>query len=88
MKRLALLANRRLGVERPLSNLIAQRFERLAIMKLATATLLSFTRDRVSPVLGGDAAGRTGLAAGGTLRRDVCERPAGTRDAAVATKDC
>jgi CPA1 family monovalent cation:H+ antiporter len=56
MLRLALLANRRLGVERPLSNLIAQRFERLAIMKLAIATLLSFTRDRVSPVLGGDAA--------------------------------
>jgi CPA1 family monovalent cation:H+ antiporter len=56
MLRLALLANRRLGVERPLSNLIAQRFERLAIMKLAVATLLSFTRERVSPVLGSDAA--------------------------------
>ena len=56
MLRLALLANRRLGLERPLSNLIALRFERLAIMKLAVAMLLSFTRERVSPVLGGDAA--------------------------------
>ncbi len=56
--RLALLANRQLGLERPLSHLIGQRFEHLAIAKLAVATLIAFTQQRVSPVLGEDAAQR------------------------------
>ncbi len=54
--RLALLANRRLGVERPLSHLIGQRFEHLAIVRLAVATLIDFARRRVAPVLGENAA--------------------------------
>lgn len=58
--RLALLANRRLGLERPLSQLIGQRFERLAIVKLAVATLITFNRHRLAPVLGADAAAELG----------------------------
>jgi len=58
--RLALLTNRRLGLERPLSHLIGQRFERLAILKLAVTTLIAFTRHRVAPVLGEDAAATLG----------------------------
>jgi CPA1 family monovalent cation:H+ antiporter len=58
MLRLALLANRRLGIERPLSQLIGQRFEHLAIVRLAIATLIAFTQDRLAPVLGEDAASR------------------------------
>jgi CPA1 family monovalent cation:H+ antiporter len=56
--RLALFANRRLRLERPLSHLIGVRFEHLAIVKLAVTTLIAFTRDRVGPVLGEDTATR------------------------------
>jgi CPA1 family monovalent cation:H+ antiporter len=58
--RLALLANRQLGAEWPLSSLIGDRFEHLAIVKLAVATLIDFTRERMAPVLGQDAAARMG----------------------------
>jgi CPA1 family monovalent cation:H+ antiporter len=56
--RLALFANRRLGIERPLAHLIGVRFEHLAIGKLAVSTLIAFTRDRVGPILGEDIAAR------------------------------
>ncbi|HXV26399.1 MAG TPA: cation:proton antiporter [Alphaproteobacteria bacterium] len=58
--RLALLAHRRLGIEGSLSRLIGQRFEHLAIVRLAIATLIDFARRRVAPVLGEDVAKQLG----------------------------
>ncbi|WP_420392413.1 cation:proton antiporter [Acuticoccus sp.] len=50
--RLALLAQRRLGLRRPLATALAERFERLLVGRLVLAELAPFCKERISPVMG------------------------------------
>jgi CPA1 family monovalent cation:H+ antiporter len=54
--RWAILLQQRLGIERPLAELLSERFDRLFISSIMLADLAEFLRRRVRPVVGAGAA--------------------------------
>ncbi len=70
--RAALLAQRWLGLRRPLAAVVADRFEKLIVHRLVLSELVTFCEDRIAPVMGA----RVG---------NVCSRILERRRATVST---